>query len=220
MIYISEAAVEGNSTVILSGTLDRLNVLHKENTFVFDKSLVRELPEVVHLTVDQYNNFKLIWTSEIIACRDGLNSQLARKMIFKPGRYLLSVFIDANNEAHFYSNQVCEVQDIPFKEIGWKSAEDAFRGNVDTASTYYDAVQIKQAKLGKLKPHHSLKALEQQVDMLTEVVATLVSDSLPPSWFQDYLDAVGRTNSLDTNRNAVIANIERNKQCARDVSNG
>lgn len=194
--------------------------------FEFVLARVAYGPDVMYLTRARSGAWAIVWASELHESRDSWSALMVRKGIdtFNP---VVIVGVDATRAdftAIFFCNAIAPAITSPLVDSSGESGDMMLKRLMPSIEPFLQRQWAKHKLLKEVKTNDSLAALEQQLDLLTAVVAQIVKagafvqSGVVPVWTQDFLDAATSSSSLTlTDPPAAIAKMSAFKTALRKL---
>lgn len=172
--------------VYVASTENGFNIELDGKSLVFDKTLLHFIPDMANVFLG-YHGLYLVWSSGNACDKSGYASATFRNRLFENTTHIGSIFVDANNNAYFFTRYPCqpaegtEVDIVEYSaELGTR-AEDVFVRTLPESADYTAWNKRHRAKinfLGHISTNDSLTMLESQLDLVTKVLLTIAPDSV------------------------------------------
>lgn len=161
-------------------------------------------PDVMYLTRARSGAWAIVWASELNESRDSWSALMVRKGIdaFNP---VVIVGIDAARAdftAIFFCNAIAPGITAPLVDSSSESGDMMLKRLMPSIEPFLQRQWAKHKLLKEVKTNDSLAALEQQLDLLTALVAAIVqrpafsAEGALPDWAPAFLEAIASSSSL------------------------
>ncbi|OJB45838.1 hypothetical protein BGV57_02915 [Burkholderia ubonensis] len=158
----------------------------------FDLNKVEHGNDVLHLVRARNGQYVVVWGSDIHESKDSLSSALLRKNI---DSFMPLVLIGINEEmsaytAVFFCHTVEPANSTPTVDNSDESGDMVLKRLMPAIAPVIDRWHAKHKLLKDIKTNDALAALEAQVDLLTELLFSILpADAFPSDKRQKLLDA-------------------------------
>lgn len=192
-------------------------------SFEFDATLAPTKPDIALLALNRRGQPRLVWGREVFNERAGITFAMGRNDIALTAPFIAAFAVEEDGTPHcFVMSGNTYVGDLQCTVVqGGQSFTDVFQEQVPGLRAHIQKAVAKRALLGSVLYADSLAALEAQVDLLTQVVARVVSllpESERPGVAQALAEIVAANGvtGLHT-QEKLLAEITSQKQKLRDL---
>lgn len=215
--------VEERAVTLTIADTGVLTFVTQGKSVTLDPALIAK-PDLVAGYVTPRAELELVWDSERFNTRTACSSVADRKSIQNVDDYVFVVGYDADGTYVCVNTPLADTpincEFVPFSDDEWK----ALRSRVWMADQSVGMAALmkqrnaKRVLLAQVKPEDALAALENQVDLLTELVGALINSEDIPAWASDLITLVQAkgSNTLRTT-NEMLSTIDAEKTHIRTL---
>lgn len=209
-----------SNLVTVSSTLTGFNMKCADIGLDFDFVLGRVTygPDVMYLVRARSGAWVIVWASELHESRDSWSALMVRKGIdtFNPVA-VVGVAPDAKDfTAIFFCNAIASGIAQPILDTSGETGDMMLKRLMPSIEPFLQRQWAKHKLLKEVKTNDSLAALEQQLDLLTAIVAAGQAGQPAPEWAQDFFAAMASSSSLTlTQPAAAVAKVGTFKSALR-----
>lgn len=208
----NSAPVDERSVSLTVSSLGVLTFLTQGKSVTIDPALINK-PDLVAGYITSRADIELVWDSERFNTRTACSSVADRKSVYNVDDYVFVVGYDVDgiyvcvNTPLSGAPSNCEFVQLSNDE--WKALRSRVWMKNQSAgmSALIKKQNAKRKLLANVKPEDALAALENQVDLLTQLVGALINGNAAPSWANDLMTLVQNkgSNTLRTTEEMLQA---------------
>lgn len=219
-----EGADGSNRTASVTADNDKIQISFNGRAIEIDPAIVTTKPDIAAVYEGVEQTMVLGWDSERFNTRDMASSIADRKGVADIVNYVCLVGFDVNDTYVVFRKPVTTADGVTlvsaddtaiYRPREWMSQQSA------TLAALVTQNKAKRTMLAHTSTNDRVAMLEQQLDLLTQLVAKLIAGSAMPSWAQDFIttmqaDVAVAAGSEAAATDAISAEKSKNRDLQAD----
>jgi hypothetical protein len=202
IICTHRADAEAHDTITITPTAAGYRIENAERAlrFEFDLSAVSFGPDILYLSQNAAGGIVKTWASETANSRDGHAAAHGRQYGQAVGSPVCAIAIEPGKAAAHVATIYGVISPAPNVVIDSQvtSTDRLLDRNVSAMRPFIAKMWTKSRLLAQVNTQDSLAALEQQLDLITALLASLYDPKNPalPDWAPAFFEAMASSSSL------------------------